>query len=83
MATKKTDEIIQNDGYVDYMIPWERGNKTPCKNVIINGKKYSVPIGQHVRIPSEVAYWLDKSIEQARYAEAYDRQQQKTQVTEF
>lgn len=72
-----------DDGYVNYEIPWERGQKTPCKNVIINGKKYSIPIGQKVRIPKVVAEVLEQSKAQDRYAEQVDKQMQKTQVTEF
>ena len=92
MATKKNETINDKiddindkveDEYVDYEIPWERGQKTPCKNVIINGKKYSIPIGQPVRIPYYVAEVLEGCKRQYKYAEAVDRQMQKTQITEF
>lgn len=83
MATKNKEEIIQEDGYVDYYIHWERGNKTPCKNVIINGKKYSIPIGQHVKVPAVVAEVLDQSMEQQRHAEEVDRAMQKVQEIPF
>ena len=50
---------------------------------IINGKKYSVPIGKTVKVPAVVAEVLDQSNQQARYADQIDREMQKTQITEF
>lgn len=81
MAKENKESIPE--GYVMYEIPWDRNNKTPCKNVIINGYKYSVPIGKPVAVPKAVAEVLDQSMAQDRYAANVNREMQKPQITNF
>lgn len=54
--------------------------KDPALNVIINGKKYSVPRGKKVMVPDEVANVIERSQAQDAYAQAVDAEMQKEQV---
>ena len=54
--------------------------KDPTLNVIINGKKYSVPRGKKVMVPDEVANVIERSQAQDAYAQAIDEEMQKEQV---
>lgn len=80
----KTPDTAQDDDYVDHIPLFRDGDryKDPL-NVIINGKKYSVPRGVPLRLPSTVAEVIDQSIAQDAYANELNKQMQKTQVTEF
>lgn len=80
----KTPDTAQDDDYVDHIPLFRDGDryKDPL-NVIINGKKYSVPRGVPLRLPRTVAEVIDQSIAQDAYANELNKQMQKTQVTEF
>jgi hypothetical protein len=80
----KTPDTAQDDDYVDHIPLFRDGDryKDPL-NVIINGKKYSVPRGVPLRLPRTVAEVIDQSIAQDAYANELNVQMQKTQVTEF
>lgn len=80
----KTPDTVQDDDYVDHIPLFRDGDryKDPL-NVIINGKKYSVPRGVPIRLPRTVAEVIDQSIAQDAYANELNVQMQKTQVTEF
>lgn len=71
--------------YVEYFLPPEgRGpHSRDPRNVIINGKKYSVPRGQKVKVPAVVAEVLDQSAAQDAYAAEIDMKMQQEQVTKL
>lgn len=86
-TTKETVETVEkavDDGYVKHDPLFRDGDryKDPL-NVIINGKKYSVPRGVPLRLPRTVAEVIDQSMAQDAYANELNVQMQKTQVTEF
>lgn len=54
--------------------------KDPCENVIINGKKYSIPRGKKVKVPYVVAQVLQQSQLQTDKARQMDEAAQREQV---
>ena len=84
-TTEKTEETkVVKDGYVNvgpFVYDGER-YKDPI-SVIINGKKYSVPRGKVVSVPSIVAEVLQQSAEQEAYARKVDLQAQEVKTTAF
>lgn len=80
----KTPDTVRDEDYVDHIPLFRDGDryKDPL-NVIINGKKYSVPRGVPLRLPRTVAEVIDQSIAQDSYANELNKEMQKTQVTEF
>ncbi len=84
MATKNTEKTVEKEGYVNvgpFVYDGER-YKDPI-SVIINGKKYSIPRGKVVSVPSIVAEVLEQSAAQDAYARAIDLEAQKTKTTAF
>ncbi len=81
---KTSEDTVQDDGYVNFPPLFRDGDryKDPL-NVIINGKKYSVPRGVPLRLPRTVAEVIEQSRTQDAYANELNMQMQKTQVTEF
>lgn len=77
--TKKTSKAKK--GYREIFLFKDNDRyKDPTLNVIINGKKYSVPRGKKVLVPDEVANVIERSQAQDAYAQAVDAEMQKEQV---